>query len=88
MPISEKDLIESQAILKFVGTIVGAYEAGFFDTPIFSIGQLYQVAINYIKDSYGIDSPSLENELGKDFACECYAKELLALIPPPCKIER
>jgi len=59
---------KSDAVMEFVGTIVGAFDAGFIDTPILTIGQLYQVARNHVKDTYGIDEKPLSEVYSKEFA--------------------
>lgn len=63
--------IKAAAVREFVETMVGAYESNFVETPILTIGQLYQVMRNHIKDGYGIETPSLAAQMGKEFADEC-----------------
>ncbi len=59
---------KSDAVMEFVGNIAGAFDAGFIDTPILTIGQLYQVARNHVKDNYGIDEPQLSEVFSEEFA--------------------
>lgn len=68
------NVIKAEAIREFVETMVGAYESNFVSTPILTIGQLYQVMRNTIKDAYGIEVPSLAAQMGKEFADECNPK--------------
>lgn len=69
LSISKKALADE--VMAFVGGIVGAYEAGFVDSPVLTIGQLFQVARNHVKDSYDVDVKSLSEQMGEDFAREC-----------------
>lgn len=64
----------AKLIMDFVGVMIGAYESGFVGTPVLTLGQLYQVARNHVKDEYGIDTKSLAEEMGGEFAAECNAK--------------
>jgi len=57
--------------MHFMATPVGAYESGFVDTPHYSIAQLYQVARNHVKDTYGVETKSLAEVMGEGFAREC-----------------
>jgi hypothetical protein len=65
---------KAAAVMEFVQGIVGAFESGFIDTPICTIGQIYQVARNHVKDEYGIETKTLAEEMGEDFASECNPK--------------
>ena len=63
--------LAAKAVMDFAATPVGAYEAGFVDTPHLTIAQLYQVARHHVRDNYGVETKSLVEEMGEDFAREC-----------------
>ncbi|MET4160530.1 hypothetical protein ABIE61_000344 [Marinobacterium sp. MBR-111] len=63
--------LAAKAVMDFAATPVGAYEAGFVDTPHLTIAQLYQVARHHVRDNYGVETKSLAEEMGEDFAREC-----------------
>jgi hypothetical protein len=63
--------LAAKAVMDFAATPVGAYEAGFVDTPHLTIAELYQVARHHVRDNYGVETKSLAEEMGEDFAREC-----------------
>lgn len=65
---------EAFAVMEFVQTIVGAYSAGFTKTPILTIGQLYQIARNHVKDTYGVEEPPLSEVMGEEFSAKANPK--------------
>lgn len=67
--------VQADAVMHFMATPVGAYESGFVDTPLCTIAELYQVARNHVKDNYGVETKSLAEEMGEDFARECMGGE-------------
>lgn len=70
-PATKQELAD--AIMGFAGDFIGAYLNGFIDTPLTNIAQIYQVARNHVKDSYGIDTKTLTDEIGKEDFDRCYA---------------
>ena len=65
------DLVEKQAIMNFVNTMIGAFEAGFIEDNQINLADVYQCAKVHVKDNYGIDIPNLEHEWGKELALQC-----------------
>lgn len=63
----------ADAIMEFSGNFIGAYLNGFIDTPFTNIAQIYQVARNHVKDSYGIETKTLIEVIGKEDFDRCYA---------------
>ena len=70
--ISHQDIEQAKAlaVLDFVNHIIGAYEAGFVDTPNLDLSQLYRVAQVHVKDGYGVDFPMLNEVWGEELAEE------------------
>ena len=63
--------IKADAINDFICQIIGAREAGFIDSSMFSLAELHQVARNHIKDELGIPMPSLAEQWGAGTAELC-----------------
>ncbi len=62
--------IKANAVMDHVNHIIGAYEAGFVDTPKLDLSQLYRVAQVHVKDGYGMDFPMLNEVWGEALAEE------------------
>ena len=60
--------IKANAIMDHVNHIIGAYEAGFVDSPTLDLSQLYRVAQVHVKDGYGVDFPMLNEVWGEELA--------------------
>ena len=58
--------VKADAVKEFVTTIVGALDAGFIDGNTFTVAQIYEVARNHIKDTYGITTKTLSDVWGED----------------------
>lgn len=67
-------------IMDFVGIMIGAFDSGFVDTARLNLAQLYQVARNHVKDNFGIETKSLADEMGEDFA-RCCNPKLRSAVP-------
>lgn len=65
------EALAANAVMHFMATPVGAYEAGFVDTPHCTIAELYQIARHHVRDNYGVETKSLAEEMGEDFARSC-----------------
>ena len=63
--------IKADAIKELVNTMIGSFESGFVDTPNINLATLHRVAQNHIKDKYGIETPLITEQWGKEFAKEC-----------------
>lgn len=63
--------VKAGAVKEFVTTIVGALDAGFIDGNTFTVAQIYEVARNHIKDTYGIETKTLSDVWGEDVAKLC-----------------
>lgn len=63
--------LKTDAVMSFVNLMIGAYDSGFVDTNNPTLAEIHQVARNHIKDSYGIDTPSIVEQWGVDVAREC-----------------
>ena len=64
-------VISANAITDFVNMMIGALEAGFVDKNNPTLSEIYQVARNHIKDTYGLDTPDIVEKWGEDIAKEC-----------------
>lgn len=62
--------VKANAVMDHVNHIIGAYEAGFVDTPTLTLFDLYQTARNHVKDGYGVDFPMLNEVWGEELAEE------------------
>lgn len=71
--MSEKEFnkIKADAVLDFVGTMIGAFEAGFVDKNNPTLAEIFQVARNHIKDNYGIETENIIQVWGEQTAIEC-----------------
>lgn len=63
--------IKADAISEFVNTMIGALESGFIDSNTCTLAQVHQVAKHHIKDNYGIDTPNIVEQWGKEVAELC-----------------
>jgi hypothetical protein len=71
-----KDLnIETKAIMEFVNTMIGAYEADFVLKNNPTLSEIYQVARNHCRDTYGSSVPDIVQAWGEDTARICGFKE-------------
>lgn len=70
-PVEAMQQVQANAVMHFMATPVGAFESGFVDTPHCTIAELYQVARHHVRDNYGVETKSLAEEMGEDFAREC-----------------
>lgn len=60
--------IKSDAILSFVNMMIGAFDAGFVDENNPTLAEVYQVARNYVKDTYGVEFKNIIEMWGEDTA--------------------
>lgn len=67
--------IKAGAIKDFVNMMIGAHESGFVDKNNPTLAEIHQVARNYIKDSYGIETENIVEEWGIEVAKECGFKK-------------
>ena len=63
--------MKADAVMGLANAMVGAYESGFVDRSNCSLAEVHQVARHYVKDNYGIDTPSLAETWGEELAKEC-----------------
>ena len=63
--------IKADAISEFVNMMIGAFEAGFIDTPNCNLAQIHRVMQNHAKDSYGVELPHITEQWGEDLAKRC-----------------
>lgn len=67
--------VKAVAVLDFVNHIIGAYEAGFVDTPTLTLFDLYQTARNHVKDGYITITPGCHEVWGEELAEELKGSE-------------
>lgn len=60
--------VKANAVMDHVNHIIGAYEAGFVDTPTLTLFDLYQTARNHVKDSYITITPGCNEVWGEALA--------------------
>lgn len=60
--------LQAAAVMTFVNTQVGAFEAGFVEGSELSLYSLYRFAQLHIKDNYGIDIEPIADAWGADLA--------------------
>ena len=70
----EENEIKAKAVMEFVNMMIGAFNTGFVDKNNPTLSEIYQVARNYIKDSYGVEVPDIVQAWGEDLAKECGLK--------------
>lgn len=63
----EIDKLKAKAVMDFAGDFINAYASGFVDTPAISIGTIYEVARNHVKDNFSLDTKSLTDEYSEEF---------------------
>ena len=68
--------IKADAVLEFVNLMIGAFDAGFVDKNNPTLSEIYQVARNHVKDSYGIESPNIIEQWGEESAIAAGSKHL------------
>ncbi|MBD6945725.1 hypothetical protein [Vibrio parahaemolyticus] len=62
---------QSMAVMTFVNNIVGAFESGFIDNHESTLADLYQCAVNHVKDNYNQSVPMLKEVWGEQLAELC-----------------
>ena len=75
MSIQNENKIKAAAINDLVGTAIGALESGFVTRNHLTLAELHQIARNHIKDSYGIETPSIVDAWGQETADLCGLQE-------------
>lgn len=70
--------VKADAVKEFVSLMIGAFESGFVDKNNPTLAEIHRVAQNHIKDNYGIDTPNIEEEWGKEAAKECGLASLVS----------
>lgn len=71
---NEENKIKAAAVMSFINTMIGAFEAGFVDKNNLTLAELFRVAQNHLSDNYGIETPDLKDQWGAPFALTCAAK--------------
>jgi len=66
-----EDELKAKAVMEFAGMMVGAYTSGFVHSHEPTIAEVYQVARNHVKDTYGVDTKPLTDEIGQELADLC-----------------
>lgn len=72
-PAASLSNIRAEAVIDFASTMVGAFEAGFVDTPVTTVGAIYEVARHHVKNNFQFEAKSIYEELGEEFSNECFA---------------
>jgi hypothetical protein len=63
--------IKTDAIVDFVTMMIGALDSGFVTENRPTIAQIHRVAQNYVKDTYGIETPHIVEQWGEEVAKLC-----------------
>ncbi|BDR12902.1 hypothetical protein [Vibrio sp. STUT-A11] len=61
---SAEDKVKGEAVMQFVNSIIGAYEAGFIDSHELTLADLYLCAKMHVTDNYHIATPKLNDAWG------------------------
>lgn len=67
----DENKLKADAVMLLLNNIVGAFDSGFIDSHTLTISELYRVAQNHVKDTYGVDVKSLGDEWGAGVAHSC-----------------
>ncbi|EMY6467009.1 hypothetical protein ABCL20_004485 [Vibrio alginolyticus] len=70
------EAVKASAVINFVNTHIGAFEAGFIDNNQPTLAQLYRTAQHHVKDNYNYNMQSLSEVWGEELA-----KELAEITP-------
>ncbi|MGT9852038.1 hypothetical protein ACVSD9_25145 (plasmid) [Vibrio parahaemolyticus] len=62
---------QGMAVMGFVNNIVGAFESGFIDDHESTLADLYQCAVNHVKDNYEHNAPTLVEVWGEHLSELC-----------------
>lgn len=67
----DENRIKADAVGEFIGTMIGALESGFVDRNYCTLAEIHQVGRHYIRDNFGIETPNIVDQWGKDAADRC-----------------
>ncbi|GAB6264279.1 hypothetical protein [Photobacterium sp. R1] len=62
---------QGMAVMTFVNNMVGAFESGLIEDHESNLADVYQCAVNHVKDNYDRSVPSLKETWGEDIAELC-----------------
>lgn len=77
-----------KAVMEFAKTIIGAYESGFVNSHMLSIGELYRIAQTHAKDHYNHEAPDIDKAWDQSFALECIHGKTYDKPPKPWSLWR
>ena len=72
--MSDDNDIKAAAVLDFVDMMISAFHAGFVDKNNPTLSEIHQVAINYVKDNYGVEYKDICKVWGERIAIDCGLK--------------
>jgi len=59
---------KAEAIMNFVDSMVGAFDAGYVDRNHCTLSEIHTVAKHHVKDTYGVDQPNAVEKYGEKMA--------------------
>lgn len=62
--------IKTEAIMDFVDSMIGAFDAGYVDRNYCALSEIYMVARHRVKDTYGIEKPTVIERYGEKMAVD------------------
>lgn len=62
--------IKTEAIMNFVDSMIGAFDAGYVDRNHCTLSEIYTVAKHHVKDTYGIEKPTVVERYGAKMAVD------------------